>query len=37
MTAYKVHKIVRDVKFRHLDLSKLRESVEREIEKVSNI
>ena len=37
MTAYKVQKIVHDVKFRHLKLSKLRESIERGIEKSSNI
>ena len=32
MTVYKVQKIVRDVKFRHLELSKLRESLERVIQ-----
>ena len=37
MAAYKVQKRVRDVKFRQLELSKLRESLERQIEKSSNI
>ena len=37
MAAYKVQKIVHDVKFIHLKLSKLRESLEKEIEKSSNI
>ena len=37
MAAYKVQKIVRDVEFRHLELSKLRESLERVIAKSSNI
>ena len=37
MAAYKVQKIVRDVDFRHLKLSKLRESLERIIAKSSNI
>ena len=36
MAAYKVQKIIHDVKFRHLELSKLRESLERETEKLSN-
>ena len=35
--AYEVQHIVHDVKFRHLELSKLRESLERGIEKSSNI
>ena len=35
--AYKVQKIVHDVKFRHLELSNLRESLDRGIEKSSNI
>ena len=37
MAAYKVQKMVHDYKFRHLELSKLRESLERGIEKSSNI
>ena len=37
MVAYKVQKIARDVKFRHLELTKLRESLERVIVKLSNI
>ena len=32
MSAYKVQKILRDVKFRHLELRKLRESLQRVIE-----
>ena len=37
MATYKVQKIVHDVKFRHLELSILRESLERGIEKSRNI
>ena len=37
MAAYKVQKIERNVKFRHLELSELRESLERAITKASNI
>ena len=37
MTVYKVQKIVHDVKFRHLELSKLRKSLGRGIEKSNNI
>ena len=33
MSAYKVQKIVRDFEFRHLEFSKLREFLERGIEK----
>ena len=36
MTAYKVQKIAHDVKFKYLELSKLHEPLEREIEKSSN-
>ena len=37
MAAFKVQKIVRDVTFRYLEISKLRESFERVIMKLSNI
>ena len=37
MAAYKVQKIVPDVKFRHLELSKIREFLERGIENWINI
>ena len=37
IAAYKVQKIVHEFKFRHLELSKLHESLEREIEKLSSI
>ena len=37
MVAYRVQKIVRDVKFRHLKFSKLCEFLEKGIEKLSNI
>ena len=37
IAAYKVQKIVHEVKFRHLELSKLREYFERGIEKSSII
>ena len=37
MLAYKVQKIVCDVKFRHLELNKLRKSLERGIAESSNI
>ena len=37
ISAYKVQNIVRGVKFRHLELSKLRESLQKVISKLSNI
>ena len=36
LAVYKIQKIVHDVKFKHLELRKLREFLERGIEKSSN-